>query len=64
MSLGDKTLKELTELRVELKKQIARNPEHSGMERVELEDVEGWIELRAREADGRRTVPTFDEVDT
>lgn len=44
-----------------LLKRIQSNPEHSGVERVELEDVQGWIDLRIRERDHKRqTEPTFD----
>jgi len=46
MSLQNKGLAELEELASNLRMQIARNPNHSTMEKVELEDVEGWIRLR------------------
>jgi hypothetical protein len=60
MNLQEKTLAELTELRVTLLKRIQSNPEHSGLEHVELKDVNDWIELRIRERDHRRgTDPTF-----
>ncbi len=64
MSLGDKTIEELAEIRNALIQQIRRNPDHSGMERVELEDVESWIELRRREKERRESVPTFDDIVT
>jgi len=60
--LGDRTMAELVELRVTLLKNINANPDHSGIERVELEDVEGWIELRRREKERRESVPTFDDI--
>ena len=41
---------ELEELASNLRSQIARNPNHSTTEKVELEDVEGWIKLRRTEA--------------
>jgi hypothetical protein len=50
MALDNKSLAELEELASDLRAQIARNPDHSRIERVELEDVEGWIKLRRREA--------------
>jgi hypothetical protein len=53
MSLENKTLAELEQLAVKLRQQIASNPEHSKIERVELEDVKQWIALRHKE-----TTPT------
>jgi hypothetical protein len=53
MSLEQKTLPELIELRAKLVRAIQRDPIHSGMERVELEDVKNYIELRTREAKHR-----------
>ena len=50
MGLDSKSLAELEELASDLRRRIARSPNHSGMENVELEDVEGWIKLRRREA--------------
>ena len=50
MGLENKNLFELEQLASDLRKQIAGNPDHSTMETVELEDVEGWIKLRRREA--------------
>ena len=50
MSLEEKTLSELEELRAQLRQTIDRNPNHSMMECVELEDVEGWIKLRVKES--------------
>jgi hypothetical protein len=46
MSLDKLGLKELEQLRSKLKEVIARNPQHSQIERVELEDVEQLIEER------------------
>jgi hypothetical protein len=43
-------LAELEQVASDLRKRIAGNPDHSTMEKVELEDVEGWIKLRRREA--------------
>jgi hypothetical protein len=54
-----KTLTELAELRVALLKRIASNPDHSGLDRVELGDVEGWIALHTREAARQKLEPTF-----
>jgi hypothetical protein len=55
-----KTLQELTELKVTLQKRIQSNPDHSGLERVELEDAQSWIDLRIREREHKRqTDPTF-----
>jgi hypothetical protein len=50
MGLEDKNLTELEELASNLRMQIARNPDHSTIEKAELEDVEGWIKLRRKEA--------------
>jgi hypothetical protein len=50
MGLETKTLAELEKLASNLRSQIARNPAHSAKEKVELEDVEGWIKLRRKEA--------------
>jgi hypothetical protein len=41
MSLG-----ELEDLAAKLRHAIARNPEHSRMEQIELEDVKQWIAIR------------------
>jgi hypothetical protein len=51
MSLENKSLAELEELAANLRSQIARNPAHSTLEKVELEDVEGWIKSRRKEAE-------------
>ena len=40
------------ELASNLREQIARNPNHTAMEKVELEDVQGWLRLRDKEAAG------------
>lgn len=40
------SLVELEELASRLRHAIARNPEHSRMEQVELEDVKQWIAIR------------------
>ena len=50
MSLENKSLAELEELASNLRLQILRNPDHSTMEKVELQDVDGWIKLRRKEA--------------
>jgi len=61
VSLENKTLTELEQLAVKLRQQIAHNPEHSKIERVELEDVEQWIHLRRKEATSERPDdPTFE----
>jgi hypothetical protein len=52
MSLETKSLAELEELASNLREQIARNPVHTRMEQVELEDVQGWLKLRRREVVG------------
>ena len=49
MSLETKNLAELEELASNLRLQMARNPDHSTMEKVELEDVQEWITLRRKE---------------
>ena len=40
------SLMELEEIATKLRHAIARNPEHSLMEQVELEDVKQWIAIR------------------
>jgi hypothetical protein len=60
MSLEQKTLPELIEVKVKLTRQIQRDPVHSGMERVELEDVKNYIELRTREARHRELVSAME----
>jgi hypothetical protein len=50
MSLENKSLAELEELASNMRRQIARIPNSSTLEKVELEDVEGWIKLRRKEA--------------
>ena len=40
------SLMELEEIATKLRHAIARNPEHSRMEQVELEDVKQWIAIR------------------
>lgn len=52
MSLENKSVAELEELASNLRSQIALNPNHTAMEKVELEDVQGWLKLRKREAFG------------
>lgn len=59
MSLDTKTLAELEKLASDLRAKIAQNPAHSKIEQVELDDVEGWIELRRREA---KPGPRSDDV--
>ena len=49
MALDKLRLDELEQLKSKLKTAIARNPGHSRIERVELEDVEQWIALRRQE---------------
>jgi hypothetical protein len=47
MTVLDKmSLAELEDLAAKLRHTIARNPEDSRMERVELEDVKQWIAIR------------------
>jgi hypothetical protein len=43
---------ELEELASNLRSQIALNPNHAAMEKVELEDVQGWLKRRRRAAGG------------
>jgi len=50
MSLENKSLAELEALASKLRMQIVRNPNHSTIEKVELEGVEEWITLRRKEA--------------
>jgi hypothetical protein len=45
-TLGKMSLAELEDLAAKLRHAIARNPEHSRMEKVELEDVKQWIAIR------------------
>jgi hypothetical protein len=45
-ALNKMSLSELEELAAKLRHTIARNPEHSRMEQVELEDVQQWIAIR------------------
>jgi hypothetical protein len=52
MSLETKSLAELEELASNLRSQIERNPDHTAMEKVELDDVQGWLRLRRKEASG------------
>ena len=40
------SLLELEEIATKLRHAIARNPEHSRIEQVELEDVKQWIAIR------------------
>ena len=40
------SLAELEEIATRLRHAIARNPEHSRMEQVDLEDVKQWIAIR------------------
>jgi hypothetical protein len=63
MALENKSLEELTALKVQLLKRISSNPDHSGIERVELEDVQGWVDLRVKETQQRSLEPTFDKSD-
>jgi len=52
MSLENKSLAELEQLASNLRSQIARNPNHTAMEKVELEDVQSWLKLRGKEVVG------------
>ena len=45
-ALNKMSLSELEELAAKLRHTIARDPEHSRIERVELEDVQQWIAIR------------------
>ena len=45
-ALNKMSLSELEELAAKLRHTIARNPGHSRMEQVELEDVKQWIAIR------------------
>ena len=49
MGLETKTLEQLELLASNLREQIALNPKESGLESVELKDVEEWIALRRQE---------------
>lgn len=44
--LNKMSLAELEDLAAKLRHVIARNPENSRMEQVELEDVKQWIAIR------------------
>jgi len=52
MSLENKSLAELEQLASNLRSQIALNPNHTAMEKVELEDVQSWLKLRGKEVVG------------
>ena len=45
-ALDKMSLTELEDLAAKLRHTIARNPGHSRMEQVELEDVKQWIAIR------------------
>jgi len=45
-ALDKMNLTELEDLAAKLRHTIARNPAHSRMEQVELEDVKQWIAIR------------------
>ena len=45
-NLAKMTLAELEDLATKLRHAIARNPEHSQAERVELEDLKQWVAIR------------------
>ena len=45
-NLAKMTLAELEDLATKLRHAIARNPEHSQTERVELEDLKQWVAIR------------------
>ena len=45
-TLDKMSLVELEDLAAKLRHAIARNPENSRMEQVELEDVKQWIAIR------------------
>jgi hypothetical protein len=45
-ALNKLSLVELEALAAKLRHAIARNPEDSRMEQLELEDVKGWIAIR------------------
>jgi hypothetical protein len=45
-ALDKMSLTELEDLAAKLRHAIARNAEHSRLERVELEDVKQWIAIR------------------
>ena len=47
-ALNKLSLVELEELAAKLRHAIARNPEDSRMEQLELEDVKQWIAIRQR----------------
>lgn len=45
-ALDKMSLAELEDLAAKLRHAVARNPENSRMEQVELEDVKQWIAIR------------------
>jgi hypothetical protein len=45
-ALEKMSIEELEDLAAKLRHAIARNPENSRMEQVELEDVKQWIAIR------------------
>jgi hypothetical protein len=50
-ALNKLSLVELEELAAKLRRTIARNPEDSGAEQLELEDVKQWIAIRQNRDD-------------
>jgi hypothetical protein len=50
-ALDKMSLAELEDLAAKLRHMIARNPEDSRMEQVELEDVKQWISIRQNRED-------------
>jgi hypothetical protein len=50
MTLDSKSLVELEQIAEGLRRTIERNPNHSRIEQVELQDVEQWIRERKSQA--------------
>jgi len=59
MSLYDKSLAELREIAEGLRQTIRRNPHHSRIEQVELEDTEQLIREREKHAEQQPDDVTF-----
>jgi hypothetical protein len=57
MQLKELSPSALEELATKLRHAIARNPEESHSERIELENVNQWIALRQQQTEGERHDP-------
>jgi hypothetical protein len=57
-ALGKMSLAELEDLAAKLRHALARNPEHSRMQQVALDDVKQWIAIR-QNRDELESEPSF-----